>query len=212
MTAKKIVGVSLMSRDRVAVTAAYDGSVLVIGKVIKLEGNLLTWRKKAIDFVKEEVDSGSAVFVEELSDHVSQHAHGVLLQDPHPEEGRPLLSVALDNYNALNNADALIFAKGTESGRIMESAIDMSADDKGRNVYRVDWGRVKGIHRGVLLCCLATEGMQAMTDGYLEELYGGIEDPNYGSVNPLSKFVIAMGDADIEREREMQIAEGRIDL
>ncbi|MBE0505896.1 MAG: hypothetical protein IBX50_04140 [Marinospirillum sp.] len=212
MEPKKIIGVSLMSRDRVAVSAAYDGSVLVIGKAHKLDGNLLTWRKNAAEFVREQVAAGAAVFVEELSDHVAQHAHGVLLQDAHPEDGRPLLAVALDNYNALFNSGALVFAKGTESGQIMESAIDMQSDDRGRNTYRVDWARVKGIHRAVLLCCLATEGMQAMTDGYFEEMFGGLDAPDGGGVNPLASFARAMHDWDADREKEMQVREGRIKL
>lgn len=210
MSTKRIVGVSLMARDRVAVTAAYDGSLLVIGKVIKLDGNLITWRKKAIDFVKAEVESGAAVFVEELSDHVSRHAHQVLLQDTHPEDKRPLLAVALDNYHNLINSEALLFAKGTESGRIMESAIDTGTDDRGRNTYSVDWGRVKGIHRAVILCCLATEGMQPLNDGYINEMFAGMDSPDRSQLNPLANFAVAMRDWDVEREREMQALEGRI--
>lgn len=197
---KRLVGVSLMSRDRVAVTAAYDGSVLLIGNVIPLTGSLLSWRKNAIEFVKKEIEAGAAVFVEEMADHVSQYAHQVLLQDNHPDENRPLISLALDNYMALDNAGALQFANGTQSIKILESTIDTITDDKGRNAYRVNWATIKGGHRALMLCCLATEGMQAVTENYVSELYSAIDQEAYSASNPLEKMAMALRQADAKRD------------
>lgn len=204
MSAQRILGVSLTTAERIGLSAAYDGSTLVLGKIETFDGGLLQWRSMAAGRVRAAMQGGAAVFVEEMGDAVSQYAHGILLSDTHPIDNRPMLSVALDWYFAMLNAGAIIFAPGTERSRIMESAVDMSSDDRGRNVYRVDWSRVKGAHRAMLLCCLAAEGLQPISDGYLEQMFGGLSGPEGPPANPLERITQSMREWDIEREREQQ--------
>lgn len=204
LDAQKILGVSLTTSDRMVVSAAYDGSALVVGRIDALEGNLLTWRWHAAARVKDAVDAGVSVFVEEMGDAVSQHAHGLLFSDMHPLDSRPMLAVALDWYFAMMNAGAIVFAPGTERCRIMESAVDMASDDRGRNVYRVDWARVKGAHRAMMLCCLAAEGLQPVSEGYINQLYGHMPQPAGQADNPYMRMRLALTEADVEREREQQ--------
>lgn len=205
MEAQKIMGVSITTTDRVALSAAYNGTSLVLGRIDTFDGNLNEWRAAAVGRVRSAVQGGAAVFVEEMGDAVSQYAHGVLLSDQHPQEDRPLLAVALDWYFAMMNAGAIVFAPGTERCRIMDSAVDMKNDDRGRNVYHVDWTRVKGTHRAMMLCCLAAEGMQPVSEGYIDQMYAGITGPEGRGPSPLERFVWANHEWDIDRERQQQI-------
>ena len=204
LEAQKILGVSLTTSERMAVSAAYDGSTLVVGKLETLDGNLLTWRGRATERVREAVAAGTSVFVEEMGDAVSQHAHGLLFSDMHPLDSRPMLAVALDWYFAMMNAGAIVFAPGTERCRIMESAVDMTNDDRGRNVYRVDWSRVKGSHRAMMLCCLAAEGLQPVSEGYINQLYGHMPQPGGEPENPYARMRSVLHEWDVDRERVMQ--------
>lgn len=204
LEAQKILGVSLTTSERMAVSAAYDGSTLVVGKLETLDGNLLTWRGRATERVREAVAAGTSVFVEEMGDAVSQHAHGLLFSDMHPLDSRPMLAVALDWYFAMMNAGAIVFAPGTERCRIMESAVDMTNDDRGRNVYRVDWSRVKGSHRAMMLCCLAAEGLQPVSEGYINQLYGHMPQPSGEPENPYARMRAVLHEWDVDRERVMQ--------
>lgn len=204
LEAQKILGVSLTTSERMAVSAAYDGSTLVVGKLETLDGNLLTWRGRATERVREAVAAGTSVFVEEMGDAVSQHAHGLLFSDMHPLDSRPMLAVALDWYFAMMNAGAIVFAPGTERCRIMESAVDMTNDDRGRNVYRVDWSRVKGSHRAMMLCCLAAEGLQPVSEGYINQLYGHMPHPGGEPENPYARMRAVLHEWDVDRERVMQ--------
>lgn len=207
MSKKKILGVSLTTQERVGLSAAYDGTTLVLGKLETFGGFIQDWRKAATAKVQASMQGGAAVFVEEMGDAVSQHAHGVLLSDMHPIDGRPILSVALDWYFAMMGAEAIIFAPGTERCRIMESAVDVGTDDRGRPVYKPDWLRVKGAHRAMILCCLAAEGLQPVSDGYINELYSGISAPGGPPDNPLDRFRMANHEWDVERERQQQMAQ-----
>lgn len=204
LEAQKLLGVSLTTAERVAVSAAYDGSTLVVGKLETLDGNLLTWRGRATERVRAAVAGGVSVFVEEMGDAVSRDAHGILFSDMHPLDSRPMLAVALDWYFAMMNAGATVFAPGTERCRIMESAVDLTNDDRGRNVYRVDWSRVKGAHRAMMLCCLAAEGLQPVSDGYIAQLYGHMPTPDDELNNPYNRMRFALHEWDVEREREQQ--------
>lgn len=204
LEAQKILGVSLTTSERMAVSAAYDGSTLVVGKLETLDGNLLTWRGRATERVREAVAAGTSVFVEEMGDAVSQHAHGLLFSDMHPLDSSPMLAVALDWYFAMMNAGAIVFAPGTERCRIMESAVDMTNDDRGRNVYRVDWSRVKGSHRAMMLCCLAAEGLQPVSEGYINQLYWHMPQPGGEPENPYARMRAVLHEWDVDRERVMQ--------
>lgn len=207
MEFQKILGMSLTTSERMSVSAVYDGTMLVIGKIEAIEGGLLQWRKLAREKVAEAISSGVSVLIEEMGDAVSCEAHGILFSDAHPTELRPMLSVALDTYFGLLNAGAIKFAPGTERCRILESAVDMSTDDKGRNLYKVDWQRVKGPHRAMLLCCLAAEGLQPITDGYFEALFGQPDAPR-DSDHPFIRIQRALYEADVQKERDQQDAQG----
>lgn len=203
MEVQKILGISLTTVERTAVTAVYDGSVVVIGKIETIDGALQSWRNDAKKRASDAVKNGVSVFVEEMGDYVSSVAHGIQFSDLNPSDGRPLLSVAFDAYFGLLNAGAIVFAPGTERCRILESAVDTGTDDKGRPLYNVDWQRVKGVHRSMLLCCLAVDGFQPITDGYFESLFG-TQLEAHEEINPLERMRQALYEEAVEKERSQQ--------
>ncbi|MGP9633707.1 hypothetical protein ACT3R7_11640, partial [Halomonas sp. AOP43-A1-21] len=163
ITAQRILAVSLLSTERVKLRCVYDGSMLVVASMERVEGNVFTWRKRLAQEVADAVKQGWQVLVEEMTDTISQHATPVLFSDPHPQELRPMLAVALDWYFAMHHAGTIQLQGGTEACRITESAVDVSVDERGRNRYSLDWQRIKGPQRAMMLACLAAEGYQPIS-------------------------------------------------
>lgn len=204
---QRILAVSLLSTERVKLRCVYDGAMLVVAKLERVEGNVFTWRKALAKEVAKAVEDGWQVIVEEMGDSISQYATPVLFSDPHPQENRPMLSVALDWYFAMHHAGTIQLQAGTETCRITESAVDVSTDEKGRNRYALDWHRVKGPQRAVMLACLAAEGYQPVSDQWISELYKGLdveEEPE----TPIQRFERALSAADVERERQLRLQQG----
>lgn len=206
INAQRILAVSLLSSERVKLRCVYDGAMLVVAKMERVEGNIFTWRKEVAKEVAKAVEDGWQVIVEEMGDSISQYATPVLFSDPHPQENRPMLSVALDWYFAMHNAGTIQLQTGTEQCRITESAVDVSADEKGRNRYALDWHRVKGPQRALMLACLAAEGYQPVSEQWISELYKGLdieEEPE----TPIQRFERAITAAEMERERALRQAQ-----
>jgi len=208
--AQRILAVSLLSSERVKLRCVYDGTVLLVAGMERVTGNLFTWRKRLAGEVQKAQANGWSVLVEEMGDTISQYATPVLFSDPHPQEQRPMLSVALDWYFAMHNAGALQFQGGTELCRITESAVDVSVDERGRNRYDLDWQRVKGPQRAMMLACLAAEGIQPMSAAWLEEVFEAIAAPTPAE-RPDTRFRRQLDQWDQDRERQRQKALGLID-
>lgn len=204
INAQRILAVSLLSAERVKLRCVYDGSMLVVAGMERVEGNVFTWRKRLGQEVAEAVEDGWQVLVEEMSDSVSQHATPILFSDPHPQEARPMLSVALDWYFAMHNAGTIQMQPGTETCRITESAVDVSTDEKGRNRYALDWQRVKGPQRALMLACLAAEGYQPISESWIDQLYQGLEIESMPTT-PVERFSYALSAHDLERERAIAL-------
>lgn len=202
---QKIMAVSLVSRDRVSLRAAYDGVTLLIVSVTPVKGSFFAWSKDLIKEIKEAQEDGWSVLIEEVGDKVSQHATPVLLSDRHTQEDRPMLAVALDHYFAMLNSETVRFQPGTEQARIQESVVDVSTDDRGRNKYNIDWSRIKGAQRAMILACLAAEGMQPLSDRFFDEFYAAlgnnqIDDP---AENPWHRMREALKQHDLEKPLEV---------
>ncbi|MDX5979628.1 hypothetical protein [Vreelandella alkaliphila] len=206
ITAQRILAVSLLSTERVKLRCVYDGSMLVVAGMERVEGNVFTWRKRLAQEVADAVENGWQVLVEEMTDTVSQHATPVLFSDPHPQELRPMLAVALDWYFAMYNAGTIQLQPGTEVCRITESSVDVSTDEKGRNRYNLDWQRIKGPQRAMMLACLAAEGYQPISPDWIEQLYAGLEVETMPST-PVERFSRALSADDFARERALRLAQ-----
>ena len=203
--AQKIMAVSLVSRDRVTLRAVYDGMTLLVASITPVKGSFFAWSKDLIEEVKEAQDKGWSVLVEEVGDKVSQHATPILLSDRHTQEDRPMLAVALDHYFSMLNSETVRFQPGTEQARIQESVVDVSTDDRGRNKYSIDWSRIKGAQRALILACLAAEGMQPLSDNFIEELYTALGNQvDIAEENPWQKMKKALKRQDIDSVSEAQ--------
>lgn len=207
--AQRILAVSLLSAERVKLRCVYDGAMLVVASMERVEGNVFTWRKRLAKEVEAAVADGWQVLVEEMTDSISQHATPVLFSDPHPQEHRPMLSVALDWYFTMHHAGTIQLQPGTEVCRITESSVDVSTDEKGRNRYSLDWQRVKGPQRAMMLACLAAEGYQPISPEWIEQLYSSTELSDIPET-PVDRFGQTLSAYDAERERALdQAREGR---
>lgn len=203
--AQRILTISLLSTERVKLRCVYDGMVLLIAGIERIEGSIFTWRKGLAKEVDKAQADGWSVLVEEMGDTISQYATPVLFSDPHPQENRPLLSVALDWYFAMHNAGTIQYQPGTEQCRITESAVDVTTDEKGRNRYSLDWQRVKGPQRAMMLACLAAEGVQSMSEPWLRAMYGDME-VTPPPLTPWDRMKQSLADGDLARERASQEA------
>ncbi|MCV6589099.1 MAG: hypothetical protein OIF57_08730 [Marinobacterium sp.] len=210
---KTLIAVSLMAKSPVIVRAAYDGQSLALAGVEPVKTSGLFWRKNLIKQVQDAVRSGAEVLVEEMTDHIAQHATQIHLDDVAPGDTRTNLSVAMDWYYSLQEANALKFATSeAEQCRITDSKVDKVMNDKGQRLYRVNWDSIKGAQRSTMLICLAAEGLQLMSLEAIQHIYANLGCADVqADISPADRMRASLEQQKDQVVRDMQIQQGLID-
>lgn len=176
----RIMAVSLVSsKQRTVAYAVFNGEQLSIVSVESVGGGFFsTWRDKLIADIQNKVKKGFIVIVEERTDLIAQHATQYMLEDVN-DEGRTNMQEALDWYFSLESVGNLIFSDETKRYHLSSGAegakIDTGYDDKGRPVYKVDWNRLPGGFRSVLLCVVAAM-TEPLSERFLTAMFGNQVD------------------------------------
>lgn len=169
----KIMSISLMSKQKAVAYAAFNGQQLVVTEVAQISGFFSTWRDKLIETVEEKVAAGYAVIVEERTDLIAKYGTQYLLEDI-GDDGRVNLWESLDWYFALDDIDNMLFSDEAKRYHIASGSegakVDRVQDEKGRPAYKVDWSRLTGGFRAVLLCVVAAM-QEPLSDRYLKAMF-----------------------------------------
>lgn len=187
MLAKKLYVVSLLGSPRTEVVAAYDGEVLVVQKMEPIAGMFNRWKKPLLERIRQYQNLGFTVLVEERTDHFSEDAHRLLLDEVDEQSGRTWQNVALDLYFSLirlgdqsgNQRGNLVLHKSIQQYFLSENLINVSQDERGRNRYDIEAEGLKGWHRALLLTVLAALEINPMTDDYLDQFFAALDQSSF---------------------------------
>lgn len=160
---EKIAVISLSGDRRVLALSAYSDGVLAIQKMEPLKGAFQSWReelKKKIEAYKE---VGFLIYIESHHDYFDDYGLRFKLDETDPVERRTYQNIALDNYYSMI---AMGDSKGNFRGNIRlptelkrywitSNQVNLSQDEKGRNKYDIEDGRLSGFNRALLVSVLA---------------------------------------------------------
>jgi hypothetical protein len=174
----RIMAVSLVSARKFKATAIWSGDQLVIADVAQLPTSAFSsWRKTLTDDVLRAKEKGFIVLIEERTDLIARHGTQYLLEEM-GDEGRSNYYDAFDWYFALAEMGNVLYdascrqysiSVGGEGGKV-----DKGQDDKGRPIYKVNWGAFHGGFRAVLLCVVAAM-QEPLSDRFLVDYHAALE-------------------------------------
>ena len=209
--ALKIMTISLVDGKKFKASAVYDGERLVIVDVRPITGIFSSWKGPLIDEIKKRTADGYAVIVEEVGDSISQYGTQYLLDEIDDLEGKTRMQMLLDGYFEMEGIGALVISKdcakfalkiGSEGGWI-----EKKNDEKGRPYYSIDWKRLTGAHRAILLCVVVAMH-EPISERYLHAMWGRPDDDP--AENPVYRWQSMIDARDLERGKELdRIREGR---
>jgi len=201
----KIMTVSLVDAKKFQAQAVYDGERLVIADVRPITGIFSTWKAPLIAEIKKRVADGYAVVIEEAGDTISQYGTQYLLDEPDEAEGKMRLQVVLDGYYEMESMGMLILAQEFKQFAIPKTGneggwIEKKNDEKGRAFYSINWGKLTGAHRAILLCVVVAL-QEPLSERFLHAMWGKpkAEEETHPWLRRRAQFA-AM---DIERGKEL---------
>ncbi len=186
----RILAVSLAGIQKHKAYAVYDGEVLIVTHVLRIDGSYPSWRGPLVDEIHAKRNDGYVCVIEERTDHIAQHGSQFNLEDVDVETGRSNLYLALDWYFFMMEMGHIVMAKEFQQYLIRSGAegqkIERGQDEKGRPTYAVNWGAVNTGHRAMLLCVVGAM-IEPVSDRYLDDMMGQWL-PTEPNQDPLSSF------------------------
>lgn len=171
---KKIMALSLEGAMPMQVIAKYTEEKLVFAGARRIQGDPSEWMPGIETLIAEKIKDDWVVIVEDRTDSFSDMAvlwdFGAIMSD-----GKTAMQQCLDWYFALSSRGAIILPDEMSQFALRMHAegslIDMTNDDKGRLVYKVDWRRITCGHKAMLLCVAGAILEEPMSDRWLNKLY-----------------------------------------
>lgn len=171
---KKIMALSLEGAMPMQVVAKYTEEKLVFVGARRIEGYPDEWMPDMEAMIADRIKQDWVVIVEDRTDSFSDMAvlwdFGAVMSD-----GKTAMQQCLDWYFALSSRGALVLPDEMQQFALRVqsegSMIDLTNDDKGRLIYKVDWRRITCGHKAMLLCVAGAILEEPMSDRWLNKLY-----------------------------------------
>ena len=171
---KKIMALSLEGSTPMQVVAKYTEERLVFIGAKRIQGDPAEWTSTIEKLIADRIEKDWVVIVEDRTDSFSDMAvlwdFGAIMSD-----GKTAMQQCLDWYFALYSRGAIVFPDSMQPFALRVQAegslIDMTNDDKGRLVYKVDWRRITCGHKAMLLCVAGAILEEPMSDRWLNKLF-----------------------------------------
>ena len=154
MQDKKILSIALESERKFRAHALYTDGVLFVTHCLPISGPPMEWKNKLLKDIEEKTEKGFAVIVEDRTHNFSPHAVSFNF-DEIMDDGRTMLQHCLDWYYSLDAVGNLMLDRGVETHAIRKgdmAMVNVRHDERGRLVYDVDWNRMTGGHKAILMC------------------------------------------------------------
>lgn len=193
MTAEniKIMAVSLESKKKHKAYAVYNKEYLLFHQCLPIQGKISEWKPGLLQEIEEKsMNQGFTVLVEDLSQtFVIGDASPFSFEDQH--DSRSMLFHSLDWYFSMQEMGKLIFENEVKSFIIRAGGegqrIEKLQDEKGRTIYRVDWARVSGGTKAMLMCVVGAM-MPPLTNKYIDDMFGAVEEKDSVEFDPERAF------------------------
>ena len=208
MQDKKIVSIALESERKYSAHAVYTDGVLVVTHCQPITGTVSEWKPKLIKDIEEKTEKGFAVVVEDRTHNFSPCAVSFNF-DEIMDDGRTMLQHCLDWYYSLDAVGNLMLDRGVETHAIRKgdmAMVNFRHDEKGRLVYDVDWNRITGGHKAVLMCVAGAVMELPFSDRWLNAFTEASRVPHARNKSPLDSFFACTVGMDGFRQRAFEEA------
>lgn len=117
-------------------------------------------------------------FVEDPTGLLSGAGYDIRL-DEKVQDGRPILTLAIERYQALTAVGGLIYPdkSGGQQFAIPNSIVNTKVGDNGRTSYEIDWSQLKDASRALMLLIYGAMCQGPMQVDYLTRLYDAMGTP-----------------------------------
>lgn len=208
MPNKLIFSVSLESVRKYKACAFFDAEGrLTVTHCLPIKGTPSEWRSPLLAEIEEKAGKGFAILVEDRTNNFSHHAISFNF-DEVGEEGRTMLQHCLDWYFSMDSVGNLILDKSVEPHAIRGGGemamVNFSHDEKGRLVYYVDWNKLAGGHKALLMCVAGAVMELPLSGRWMKDFTAAFQAVQPSPVSPLSSFFSITTGYDAFRQRAFE--------
>ena len=206
MQDKKILSIALESERKFRAHALYTDGVLVVTHCLPISGPPMEWKNKLLKDIVEKTEKGFAVIVEDRTHNFSPHAVSFNF-DEIMDDGRTMLQHCLDWYYSLDAVGNLMLDRGVETHAIRKgdmAMVNFGHDERGRLVYDVDWNRMTGGHKAILMCVAGAVMELPFSDRWLNEFAKASQSNRPSPQSPLDSFFAITTGYDEFRQRDFE--------
>lgn len=183
MQDKKILSIALESERKFRAHALYTDGVLVVTHCLPISGP-----------------------PEDRTHNFSPHAVSFNF-DEIMDDGRTMLQHCLDWYYSLDAVGNLMLDRGVETHAIRKgdmAMVNFRHDERGRLVYDVDWNRMTGGHKAILMCVAGAVMELPFSDRWLNEFAKASQSNRPSPQSPLDSFFAITTGYDEFRQRDFE--------
>ncbi len=206
MQDKKILSIALESERKFRAHALYTDGVLVVTHCLPISGPPTEWKPQLLKDIEEKTEKGFAVIVEDRTHNFSPHAVSFNF-DEIMDDGRTMLQHCLDWYYSLDAVGNLMLDRGVETHAIRKgdmAMVNFQHDERGRLVYDVDWNRMTGGHKAILMCVAGAVMELPFSDRWLNEFVKASQSNRPSPQSPLTSFFAITTGYDEFRQRDFE--------
>ena len=123
------------------------------------------------------------------------------------DDGRTMLQHCLDWYYSLDAVGNLMLDRGVETHAIRKgdmAMVNFRHDERGRLVYDVDWNRMTGGHKAILMCVAGAVMELPFSDRWLNEFAKASQSNRPSPQSPLDSFFAITTGYDEFRQRDFE--------
>ena len=185
-----VVAISLATRGRpVMLTGTLTENALHVIELTELKPGIAGLRAKINGLTDKLASSGADItcFIEDPTGLLRGDGYQIRLDDK-THDGRPLLALALERYQALVAMGGIMFPGESDSQfKISDSIVNMKVGDNGITSYEVEWAQLKDGSRALLLLIYGAMCQSPMQVSYLARMYALLGESSH-TTNPQTSF------------------------
>lgn len=154
---KRIITLSIVGDRTALARAVWDGERLIVTGIEALRFSS-EWLATVNQELEKAFHNGWVSLVEDKTMSFPSEATPFNFDAIDSETRKTNMQVALDHYFALQSRGSLILGENVARFALKSGEggiIDFDTNEKGQQVYKVDWSKIRSEHKAMLLCVVA---------------------------------------------------------
>ena len=177
-------------------------------KVERIKSNLADIKSRLQEAVDTSQQHGASLFLEDTTGMLGSYGYDIKMDRKLPD-GRPVLVVAIERYEALKKLNAITYPSegGSTSFVIGSGIMETLVGDDGKTTYRIDWSQLNDESRVLLLLIYGGMCQHTYHQGYLDRVYKEVGKQNVVADKPSSFHALTTGYDNAVNKRHVEASE-----